>query len=130
MAACGGRRGAVLADKIIPKLFRSARIEHLSEALQGKITSLSDDKGILLWGSQGVGKSYAMATIMRKFMLEGRKIRRITYEMLCLQLRDTYKTGSTKTELEVVQPLIEADKLFLEDVGTTVSIGNQETDFT
>lgn len=123
------RRGDELATKLIPKLFQSARIEHLSQALQKKITDLPNDKGMLLWGSQGVGKSYAMTAIMRNFLLVGRKVYRITYEMLCLQLRDTYKVGSTKTELDVVRPLIETDKLFLEDVGTTVSIGSQETDF-
>lgn len=123
------RRGEILAEKIVPKLFWSARTEHLSAALQKKIKDLPDHKGILLWGAQGVGKSYAMACIMRDFLLNGRKVRRTTYEMLCLQLRDTYKPSSTKTELEVVQPLIEAEKLFLEDVGTTVSVGSQETDF-
>jgi DNA replication protein DnaC len=123
------RQGEKLAEKIIPKLFQSARIEHLSGGLRKKIETLPDDKGLLLWGSQGVGKSYAMSAILRSFLLDGRKANRISYEMLCLRLRDTYKDGSTKTEFGVIQNLIETDKLFLEDVGTTVSGGNQEKDF-
>lgn len=66
---------------------------------------------------------------MREFLLKGKSVERISYEVLCLRLRDTYKTGSTKTELDVIKPLIEAEKVFVEDVGTTVSGGKQETDF-
>ena len=83
----------------------------------------------MLWGKQGVGKSYAMACLMRKFVVNGKNVARITHEMLCLQLRDTYKPGSTKTELDVIKPLLSVDKLFIEDVGTTVSTGQQESDF-
>ncbi len=123
------RRGEQLASKLIPKLFQPARIEHLSKSLQEKITALPDDRGLLLWGSQGVGKSYALAALMRDFLLRGKGVLRISYELLCLELRDTYKPGSMRTELGVVQPLIGAEKLFIEDVGTTVSGGKQETDF-
>lgn len=117
------------AEELIPKLFSSARMEKLSEQLQAKLESLPKDMGVLLWGSQGVGKSYAMVALMRDFILKGFKVARITYEMFCLQLRNTYKPGSTTTELDIIEPLQAADKLFIEDVGTTVSSGKQESDF-
>lgn len=115
--------------RITDPLFRNARLEDLSEALQKEVAQLPDDKGLLLWGKQGVGKSYAMAAIMRKFILEGFDVQQISYEMLCLQIRDTYKSGSTKTELDVIKPLIKADKLFIEDVGATVFREEQEREF-
>jgi len=31
--------------------------------------------------------------------------------------------------IDVIKPLLAADKLFIEDVGTTVSMGKQESDF-
>jgi len=117
------------AERLIPTLFQEARIEHLSEALQARLKFLPDNKGLFLWGKQGVGKSYAMAALMREFILKGSNIARISYEMLCLQLRDTYKPRSPRTELDVVNPLLIVDKLFIEDVGTTVSAGQQESDF-
>jgi DNA replication protein DnaC len=117
------------AKKLIPPLFQEARLEHLSGALQDKIRNLPADKGLLFWGEPGVGKSYAMAALMRYLLFENCEVKRISYEMLCLQLRDTYKPGSTKTELDVIEPLVAAEKLFIEDVGTTVSTGQQESDF-
>jgi predicted ATPase len=117
------------AKKLIPPLFQEARLEHLSGPLQQKIKSLPADRGLLFWGEPGVGKSYAMAALMQYLLFEGCQVERISYEMLCLQLRDTYKTGSTRTEFDVIKSLIEVDKLFIEDVGTTVSMGGQESDF-
>jgi DNA replication protein DnaC len=49
--------------------------------------------------------------------------------MLCLFIRDTYKTGSKKTELEVIQPYLNCDCLFIDDVGSTTGIGKDESDF-
>ena len=116
---------------MIPELFRDAEIKHLSKTLQGKINSLPPDRGLLLWGEAGIGKSYAMAAIMKELIRKNpnTKIIRIAYEMICLKLRDTYKQGSKKTELDIIEPLIDVDKLFIEDVGTTVSVGQQESDF-
>ena len=70
-----------------------------------------------------------MAALMRHFFLEGFDIIQVSYEMLCLQVRDTFKAGSKKGEIDVIKPLIEAEKLFIEDLGTTVSMGQQESEF-
>lgn len=114
---------------LVPELFWKAHLRHLSSGLRKKIQELPDDRGLLLWGQKGVGKSYAMAAIMRMFLVKGKRCRRVLYDFLCLQLRDTYKPKSAQTELGVIQPLIAIDKLFIEDVGTTVSLGRQESDF-
>ncbi len=86
-------------------------------------------RGGMLWGQPGVGKSYAMAALVRHYILIGSSVGRVGYEMLCLKIRDTFKAGSTQGELDVIRPLLEVDKLFVEDVGTTVSAGHQESDF-
>lgn len=59
----------------------------------------------------------------------GWQVVRVAYDMLMLQIRDTYKPGAKQTELGVIQPLIDAEKLIIEDVGVTVSVGAQESDF-
>jgi DNA replication protein DnaC len=128
-----GERKLIVAERrvqqLIPELFRAARLEHLSRPLQTKIKELPSSKGLFLWGSPGVGKSYAMAAIMRHLIFRGGNVTRVAYEMLCLEIRDTYKPGSTKTELGVINPLIQAGNVFVEDLGTTVSCGAQESDF-
>jgi len=123
------RRAEKVFERIVPKLFHSATLEKLPPALEKKIRTLPDDTGLFLWGPQGVGKSYAMAAIIRELLLAGHSVMRFSYEMLCLMLRDTYKTGSTKTELDVIEPLIAVDNLFIEDVGVIVSGAEQESNF-
>lgn len=115
--------------RLTDPLYAAARLQDLSAGLQKKIEQLPDDKGLMLWGKQGVGKSHAMAAVMRHYFLEGFDVVQVGYEMLCLEIRDTFKAGSTKGEIDVIKPLVAADKLFIEDVGTTVSIGQQESDF-
>lgn len=118
----------VLED-VIPTRFMDAALSDLPDALVEKFLSLAEDRGLLLWGEPGRGKSHSLAAFARHYYSEGWDIARISYEMLCLQIRDTYKPGTAQTELDVIKPLVEADKLFLEDVGVTVSIGQQESDF-
>lgn len=115
-------------SQVLPALFMSARIEDLKPAVAA---CFRDDitTGVFLWGPTGSGKSYAMSAAARKYIVAGFRVRRIGYELLCLKLRDTFKAKSIETEWEVIQPLINSDMLFLEDVGATRRVGNEETDF-
>ncbi len=115
--------------KLIPPLFHKARLEHLSQSLQELIKSLPEARGLLLWGLPGRGKSYAMAAIMRHCIFQGKRVIRVNYENICMSIRDTFNTQSAKTELDIVEPLTKTDMLFIEDVGTTISAGKQESDF-
>lgn len=116
-----------LICSVIPVRFQSARIEHLHESIRAKL--MSTKEGAYLWGSAGVGKTYALSAIGRHFLSEGFLVQRINYEMLMLKLRDTFKPQSRNGELDVILPFIEADRLIIEDIGTTVSAGVQESDF-
>jgi DNA replication protein DnaC len=104
-------------------------MEHLPAAIREAAESLPDEQGLFLWGPPGVGKSYSLCAIAHWLYFLGWDVARITYEMLALQIRDSYKPGSTQTELDVLKPLMAADKLILEDVGTTVTVGKVESDF-
>lgn len=118
-----------LLDRSIPPLYRQACLRDFSKPFLRKLFEHDRRFGLLLWGRPGVGKTHALAALIRHYLLQRKKCQRISYEMLCLQIRDTFKTGSRKTELEVIRPLLECDCLFLEDLGTTVSGGHQESDF-
>lgn len=121
------KRATILA--VIPPLFQKARMFHLSSGLQKTIDSLPAWKGLFLWSPSGVGKTYAMAVIARRMIWRGRTVGRSSYEMLCLEIRDTFKPKAVETELEVIKKYLKPDVLFIEDVGTTKSIGEQESDF-
>ena len=114
---------------VIPPRFLEARLSHLPEKLQNKIKNLPDDKGLLLWGAPGVGKSYSLAALAREYIADGYNVARTGYELLCLRIRDSFKPKSVETELSIIKPYLEADRFFLEDIGTTKSEGNIESDF-
>jgi DNA replication protein DnaC len=114
--------------EIIPKRFINAEIEDLTKPMQ-KTLIADNDTGVFLWGMAGVGKTYALAALAKKYITEGFIVNRIHYEVLCLRLRDTFKSKAKQTEWDIFQPLLECDKLFIEDVGTSKDIGKQETEF-
>lgn len=129
-----GRTGPFIRDTcrledVIPPRYRQARRDDLSAALVEVFDRLPDDRGLFLWGTPGTGKTHATAAFAKDFYAAGWNVARITYEMLCLRIRDTFKAGSKETEFDVISSLVAADKLIVEDVGTTVSAGSQETDF-
>ena len=70
-----------------------------------------------------------MAALARYYVLRGYGCKRITYDMLTIQIRDTYQSDSKQTELDIIKSLVACDYLFIEDLGTTVSIGRSESDF-
>jgi len=114
---------------VIPPRYWKARVSDLPEKLQQRIKELAEDKGLFLWGPPGVGKTHTMCALAREYLKQGYTVQRTIYELLCLRLRDTMKKTSTETEWSVIRPLLETDILLVEDVGTTKSEGNIESDF-
>jgi DNA replication protein DnaC len=104
-------------------------MEQLPRPVREAAESLPDDRGLLLWGPPGVGKTYSLCAIGHRLYFSGWDVARIGFEMLALQIRDNFKPGAARTELDVLGPLIAVDKLILEDVGTTVGVGKVESDF-
>lgn len=115
-------------SEIVPERYMAARVEHLNPSLKN---AFSGDmvNGVLLWGTPGSGKTYAMSALARRFIASGFTVKRMHYEVLCLMLRDTFNPKATDTEWSIIEPLLNCDKLFIEDLGVTKSIGEKETDF-
>lgn len=113
---------------VVPERFLRAKMADLTESLR-KVFNQEIDTGVMLWGAPGIGKTYAMAALAKNYIKEGFLVRRTNYELLCLQIRDTFNKNAQKTEWQVIEPLLNCDKLFIEDVGTSKSIESKESDF-
>lgn len=114
--------------EVVPERYIGAEISHLSKALRRAVRA-ETNSGILLWGAAGVGKTYALSALARRHISQGYIVKRIHYEVMCLKLRDTFNPKATQTEWSIIEPLLNCDKLYIEDVGTGKSIGKQESDF-
>jgi len=115
-------------EEVVRPRYKDARSEHISAALWKKLISASAD-GAYLWGQTGVGKTYALAALARHFILDGYDVKRISFEKLCLLIRDTFRSDSQRSTWSVIAPYIECDRLILEDVSVAVAVGKQESDF-
>lgn len=76
------------------------------------------EKGLLLYGPHGVGKTHLAVGILREvirtkgargFFFETRELLRI--------VRDTYNRSVEETEMDVLRPVLDADVLVLDDLG-------------
>lgn len=114
---------------LVHRRYVGAKIEDLPRSLRSQLIESPETESIYLWGPPGTGKTYAFAAMAKRFVRMGFDVRRETWERLCLRIRDTFNPRATETEWGIVEPYLKADKLILEDIGTTVSTGRQESDF-
>jgi len=114
--------------EIIPELFWPAELVDLPAALVQRIEALPDERGLLLWGPQGAGKTYSAAAAVKRLWQNGYDIGWQPFEELLLKLRDTYKLAGG-SEWEILKPLCGVDVLAVDDLGVTVGVDRQESDF-
>ena len=114
--------------EVVPERYIDADMSEVPNIIRGAL-SRDIDTGVLLWGAAGVGKTYAMAALAKTYIASGFKVLRVHYEMLCLRLRDTFSPKADVTEFGLIEPYLNCDKLFIEDVGTSKGIDKKETDF-
>ena len=116
-----------LIEKIIPKHYHKAHLNDLKPALRHMMLSLSNGKGVLLFGAPGTGKTHSMCALAKHYLQQGFSVKRVTSNDLCLEIRDCYDSG--KSEKDILKAYQNVDKLFIEDIGTRAGSGNQETAF-
>lgn len=80
------------------------------------------DKGLLLYGPHGVGKTHLAVGIL-KDVVRKRGARGYFFETreLLRLVRDTYNHAVEETEMDVLKPVLEADILVLDDLGAEKS---------
>jgi len=77
------------------------------------------DRGLLFYGPHGVGKTHLAIGILKE-AIRHKGARGFFFETrdLLRMVRDTYNQTVEETEMEVLEPVLEADLLVLDDLGS------------
>jgi DNA replication protein DnaC len=122
-------RAEALILKQVGLLYLDAKLDDLDdlgEHVREKLLGLEWGRDVFMHGPVGTGKTHAMAVLIRRYVYEGYECKRINFDDFCVEVRSTMSPAAEKTEWQLIEPLKEVDKLFVDDLGLR---SKQETDF-
>lgn len=112
--------------KLVEPLYFDATLDDLDSDVREKLLNLQTGQDVFMYGPVGTGKTYAMAALIRHYICQGYDCSRINFDDFCVQVRSTMSPASKQTEYDMIEPLKDTDRLFIDDLGLR---SKQETDF-
>lgn len=83
------------------------------------VASARTEHGLLLMGPCGVGKTHLAVSAMKAIVLRGLSGLFYDYRELLKAIQDSYNAESQATEMSVLEPVLKAEILILDDVGSS-----------
>src|SRR5271165_5196614 len=129
------RAGRLLARAKIPKRYEHCELDNYDPGFPGADPSLAvalmmarrfveeypngtEGKGLLLTGSVGVGKTHLAAGIIHNLItLKGVRGLFCDYRELLKEIQHSYNPQVAMTELQVLEPIFQAEVLVLDELG-------------
>jgi DNA replication protein DnaC len=131
--ASGDEGDAFLASSRIPPRYEHCSLANfeagnpsLRTALMRAMTFCSgyphlgpdEGLGLLLTGDNGVGKTHLAVSVLRELMTsKGAKGQFWDFHELIREIKNSYDPETRTTELQVLEPVVDADVLVLDDLG-------------
>jgi DNA replication protein DnaC len=78
------------------------------------------DRGLLLTGPVGVGKTHLAVAILKGLIDKGVSCLFYEFGSLLKQIQDSYNAVSQTSEMRVLEPVFQAEVLVLDELGATV----------
>jgi len=83
------------------------------------VREMQTEHGLLLMGPCGVGKTHLAVAALKEIVLRGHSGLFYDYRDLLKQIQDSYNAESQSTEMGVLEPVLTAEVLALDDVGSS-----------
>jgi DNA replication protein DnaC len=80
---------------------------------------VGNEQGLLLIGPCGVGKTHLCVAALKEIVLRGHSGLFYDYRELLKEIQDSYNAESESTELGVLEPVLRAEVLVLDDLGSS-----------
>lgn len=95
-------------------------LEQAKLVVQGFVRNFPsvDDQGLLLMGPSGVGKTHLAVAALKELVLRGHDGLFWDYGELLKQIQSSYNPESQITEMAVLDPVLTAEILLLDDLGS------------
>jgi DNA replication protein DnaC len=100
--------------------------EHARSMKQAKLTVQGfvrdypgvDDRGLLLMGRSGVGKTHLVIAALKELIKRGHSGYFCEYGAMLREVQASYRPDSEATELNILDPVLHAEVLVIDDLGT------------
>lgn len=113
-------------NSYLKKTFENFKMtKNNEEAFHKAVDFVSNDKGLYMWGSRGLGKTHLAYAAYNNLRAFRKNVILITVPDLLLELRSTFDNPREMSEREVVERYSTPDYLILDDMGA-----EKVTDFT
>src|SRR6202050_1678867 len=80
---------------------------------------VGNENGLLLMGPCGVGKTHLAVAALKEIVLRGHSGLFYDYRELLKEIQDSYNAESQDTEMGVLEPVLQAEILVLDDIGSS-----------
>lgn len=80
---------------------------------------VSNERGLLLMGTCGVGKTHLAVSALKSIIVRGHGGLFYDYRELLKAIQDSYNPENQATEMSVLEPVLSAEILVLDDVGSS-----------
>jgi len=83
------------------------------------VREVESEQGLLLMGPCGVGKTHLAVSALKQIVLRGHRGLFYDYRELLKAIQDSYNPESQTTEMSVLEPVLQAELLVLDDLGSS-----------
>lgn len=97
--------------------FETFKVNDKNRNVHTYIKNMKELESLFITGKCGHGKSHLASAIAMSIFDTGHRVRFLTVPNLLLEIRDTFKKDTEKSEMDIVSSYLDCKYLFLDDFG-------------